>query len=125
MEQHHRRPASGFRYMHVDPVGLDDAVLGAGGGGHAGYSALTLMEAQAISASLLGTRRPPLTACTLTRPCGSSVLTASRSTESGSGTATVTSTSMVPPRSRIWPSSGKLEWRIASETARRAAFVQS
>src|SRR5690349_19631214 len=32
---------------------------------------------------------------------------------------------MVPPRSRISPSRGKLEWRIASETARRAALVQS
>src|SRR5215831_11430723 len=46
-------------------------------------------------------------------------------TESGSGTPMVTSTSMRPPRSRTSWNSGRLECRIASDTARQAAFVAS
>jgi hypothetical protein len=84
-----------------------------------------VMDAQAMTALLLGARKPSLTACTVTSPCGSAALTASMSTVTGSGTPTVTSTSIVPPRWRISASRGKLEWRIASETARRAAFVWS
>ena len=49
-------------------------------------------------ASLPGTRSPPTTAWTVTSPCGSSALMASRSTLDGSGTPTVTLTSIVPPR---------------------------
>src|SRR5262249_7568528 len=73
----------------------------------------------------VGERRPPLTARTVTSPCGSSRRTTSSLTESGSGTPTVTSTSIFPPRSRTSWKSGKLECRIASDTARQAALVAS
>src|SRR5689334_22217507 len=72
-----------------------------------------------------GTRSPPSTARTVTSPCGRSRLTASTSTAFGFGTPTVTSTSIRPPRARTSAKNGRLEWRIASETARRAAVVAS
>ena len=46
-------------------------------------------------------------------------------TEAGSGTPTVTSTSILPPRARTSWKSGRLECRIASDTARQAALVES
>ena len=61
---------------------------------------LTTMPTQAMSASLWGTRRPPGTARTVTSPCGSSFFTRSTSIFAGSGTPTVTSTSMRPPLAR-------------------------
>src|SRR5262249_908591 len=90
-----------------------------------GYSTLTVMVAQAIRVSDVGERRPPLTARTVTSPCGSSFWTTSSLTESGSGTPIITSTSMRPPRSRTSWKSGRLECRIASDTARQAALVES
>src|SRR5213593_420152 len=101
--------------------GRGRAHLGVSGG----YSTLTVMAAQAMSVSELGERRPPLTAWTVTSPCGSSRRTMSSFTESGSGTPTVTSTSIRPPRSRTSWNSGKLECLIASDTARQAALVES
>src|SRR5437016_6952064 len=47
------------------------------------------------------------------------------STDAGSGTATVTSTNIRPPRSRMSRKKGRLECRIASDTARQAALVES
>src|SRR3989454_8547016 len=88
-------------------------------------SMLTVMATQAMSVSPTGTRSPPATARTVTSPCGSSRFTASTSTAFGSGTPTVTSTSMRPPRARTSAKNGRLEWRIASETARFAAVVAS
>src|SRR5206468_8934633 len=90
-----------------------------------GYSTLTVMAAQAMSVSEVGERSPPLTAWTVTSPCGSSRRTTSSLTESGSGPPMVTSTSIRPPRSRTSWKSGRLECRIASDTARQAAFVES
>ncbi len=72
-----------------------------------------------------GTSSPPLTAVTVTVPYGSSFATAAVSTAYGFGTAMVTSTNMscaVFPSMRTKP---RLEWRIASETARLAALVAS
>ncbi len=86
---------------------------------------LTVMAAHAMSVSLPGTRRPPPTARTVTSPCGSSRRTTSTLTDAGSGTPTVTSTSIFPPRARTSWKSGRLECRIASDTARQAAFVES
>src|SRR5262249_21317162 len=85
-----------------------------------GYSTLTVMAAPAMMVSAPGTRRPPATGRTVTSPCGSSFFTRSTSTLPGSGTPTVTSTSMRPPLARTSVKSGRLEWRIASETARHA-----
>src|SRR5207247_4617354 len=90
-----------------------------------GYSMLTVMAAQAMIVSAPATLRPPSTARTVTSPCGSSRLTVSMLTDAGAGTATVTSTSILPPRSRTSWSRGRLECRIASDTARQAAFVES
>src|SRR5437870_9257786 len=53
-----------------------------------------------MSVSAPGTRKPPVTGWTVTSPCGSSRRTRSRFTDAGSGTPTVTSTSIRPPRSR-------------------------
>src|SRR5262249_32021823 len=89
-----------------------------------GYSTLTVMATQAMRVSAPA-RRPPLTARTVTSPCGSSRRTTSSLTESGSGTPTVTSTSIFPPRSRTSWKRGRLECRIASDTARQAALVAS
>jgi hypothetical protein len=66
-----------------------------------------------------------VTAVTVTVPYGSSFATADVSTASGFGTPMLTSTNMscgVFPNSRTKP---RLEWRIASETARLAALVAS
>src|SRR2546421_2306738 len=90
-----------------------------------GYSMLTVIDAQAISVSEPGTRRPPATGVTVTSPCGSSLRTRSTSTEAGSGTPTVTATSILPPRSRASANSGRLEWRMASGTPPQARLVQS
>src|SRR2546422_1190350 len=90
-----------------------------------GYSTLTVMAAHAMSVSAPGTRKPPLTGRTLTSPWGSSRRTRSTSTDTGSGTPTVTSTSIRPPRSRTSWNSGRLECRMASDTARQAAVVES
>src|SRR5215468_222677 len=90
-----------------------------------GTSTLTVMAAQAMMVSAPGTRRPPATACTVTSPWGNSRFTTATSTAEGSGTATVTSTSMVPPRSRTSVNNGRLECRMASDTARQAALVAS
>src|SRR5439155_1629558 len=87
-------------------------------------SMLTVMATQAMSVSPTGTRSPPATACTVTSPCGSSRFTASTSTAFGSGTPTVTSTSMRPPRARTSAKNGRLEWRIASDSARIEALWQ-
>src|SRR5207245_470671 len=72
-----------------------------------------------------GMRKPPVTERTVISPCGSSRRTRSRFTDAGSGTPTVTSTSIRPPRSRTSWNKGRLECRIASDTARQAAFVES
>src|SRR5690349_11275583 len=88
-------------------------------------STLTVIATHAMIVSPTGTRSPPSTARTVTSPCGSSRLTASTSTAFGFGTPTVTSTSIRPPRARTSAKNGRLEWRIASETARRAAVVAS
>src|SRR6476661_9072808 len=72
-----------------------------------------------------GISSPPATAVTLTVPYGSSFATTAVSTASGFGTAIVTSTNMsadVLPTIRKKP---RLEWRMASETARLAALVES
>src|SRR5262249_12233099 len=90
-----------------------------------GTSTLTVMGAQAMMVSAPGTCSPPATACTVTSPWGSSRFTTATFTAAGSGTATVTSTTMVPPRSRTSVKRGKLECRMASDTARQAAFVAS
>src|SRR6266478_1312586 len=90
-----------------------------------GYSTLTVMAAQAMIVSASATLSPPSTARTVTSPCGSSRRTVSMLTDAGDGTATVTSTSILPPRSRTSWSSGRLECRIASDTARQAALVES
>src|SRR5574338_779642 len=92
---------------------------------HAGYSTLTVMAAQAMMVSAPGTLRPPATGRTVTSPWGSSFFTRSTSTLAGSGTPTVTSTSMRPPLARTAVKSGRLECRIASDTARHAALVPS
>ena len=91
----------------------------------AGYSTLTVIAAHAMMVSAFGTRRPPCTGRTVTSPWGSSFFTRSTSTLPGSGTPTVTSTSMRPPLARTSVKSGRLECRIASDTARHAAFVPS
>src|SRR5262245_29505268 len=96
-----------------------------GDGGHHGYSALTVSDRHAMIPSPPGTRRPPATAWTVTSPCGNSLRTRSTSTDAGSGTPTVTSTSILPPRSRICRARGRLEWWMASKAARHAAFVES
>src|SRR5712691_4360829 len=83
------------------------------------------MAAHAMSVSAPGTRKPPVTGRTVTSPCGSSRRTRSTLTDDGSGTPTVTSTSIRPPRSRTSWNRGRLECRIASDTARQAAFVAS
>src|SRR5437773_2311435 len=83
------------------------------------------MAAHAMSVSAPGTRKPPVTGRTVTSPCGSSRRTRSTLTDNGSGTPTVTSTSIRPPRSRTSWNRGRLECRIASDTARQAAFVPS
>src|SRR6266542_2815476 len=106
----------------LEPLQAD---AGCGGGHRAGYRTLTVMAAHAMIVSASGTRRPPSTGWTVTSPCGSSRSTRSSLTDAGSGTPTVTSTSMVPPRSRTSWSSGRLECRIASDTARHAALVES
>src|SRR4030095_6006103 len=67
----------------------------------AGYSARTVITTQARRASPGGARRPPGTARTVTSPCGSSLRTRSTSTVTGSGTPTVTSTRIRPPRARV------------------------
>src|SRR3989441_5427732 len=90
-----------------------------------GSSTLTVIAAQAMSVSAPGTRKPPVTGWTVTSPCGSSRRTRSTLTDDGSGTPTVTSTSIRPPRSRTSWNRGRLECRIASDTARQAAFVTS
>src|SRR5512132_1225337 len=74
-----------------------------------GYSMLTVMATQAISVSEPGTRRPPATGDTVTSPCGSSLRTRSTSTEPGSGTPTVTATSILPPFARASANRGRLE----------------
>src|SRR4051794_22291677 len=81
-----------------------------------------MMESPPCSA---GISSPPLTAVTVTVPYGSSLATAAVSTEPGSVTPIVTSTNMsfdVLPTIRKNP---RLEWRIASDTARLAALVES
>src|SRR5437870_3452238 len=83
------------------------------------------MATHAMSVSAPGTRKPPVTGWTVTSPCGSSRRTRSTLTDDGSGTPTVTSTSIRPPRSRTSWNRGRLECRIASDTARQAAFVPS
>src|SRR5256886_12187818 len=83
------------------------------------------MATHAMSVSAPGTRKPPVTGWTVTSPCGSSRRTRSTLTDNGSGTPTVTSTSIRPPRSRTSWNRGRLECRIASDTARQAAFVPS
>src|SRR5438552_6671386 len=83
------------------------------------------MATHAMSVSAPGTRKPPVTERTVTSPCGSSRRTRSTLTDAGSGTPTVTSTSIRPPRSRTSWNRGRLECRIASDTARQAAFVPS
>src|SRR5688572_19075898 len=110
----------------LEPLEPDAAVAHReASGAPAGYSARTVMTTQARSASPVGARRPPGTARTVTSPCGSSLRTRSTSTDPGSGTPTVTSTSIRPPRARMSWRRGRLEWRMASETARQAAFVPS
>src|SRR5215467_5804382 len=109
----------------LEPLEPRAGLRGAHRAASPGYSTLTVMAAHAINVSEVGERRPPLTARTVTSPCGSSLRTTSSLTESGSGTPTVTSTSMRPPRSRTSWKSGRLECRIASDTARQAAVVES
>src|SRR6185369_854566 len=86
---------------------------------------LTVMATQAMSVSEPGTLRPPTTGRTVTSPCCSSLRTRSMSMDVGSGMPTVTSTSILPPRARTSAKSGRLEWRMASDTARHAALVPS
>src|SRR5689334_8623384 len=72
-----------------------------------------------------GISSPPATAVTFTVPYGNSLATTAVSTASGFGTAIVTSTNMslaVLPSIRKKP---RLEWRMASDTARFAALVAS
>src|SRR5216684_5994551 len=95
---------------------------------HQGSSNRTATAALAITAMSLpsgsGTSSPPLTAFTVTMPCGSEARTFSRSTLSGCCTPIVTSTNM--PVLELTPSVRSMVselWCRASCTARRAALV--
>src|ERR1700738_3636426 len=74
---------------------------------HAGYSTLTVMAAHAMMVSTPATLRPPATGRTVTSPWGSSFFTRSTLILPGSGTPTVTSTSMRPPLARTSAKSGR------------------
>src|SRR3954465_2739399 len=97
--------------------------------GYLPSSRLTITAALAMRIGSLpvcdGISSPPFTAVTVTVPYGSSFATTAVSTSSGFGAPIVTSTNMscgVLPNRRTKP---RLEWRIASDTARFAALVAS
>src|SRR5712691_9059680 len=118
-------PHAALDVGHPEHQVLQPLEADAGGAHRPGYSTLTVMAAHAMMVSKPGTRSPPATGRTVTSPWGSSFFTRSTSTLPGSGTPTVTSTSMRPPLARTSVKSGRLDCRIASDTARQAAFVPS